>query len=87
MSERMIMLDGPETSIPHFSPICTYCKHWRIREGRACAAFPERDSIPMVIWRGENDHRTPFPGDHGIQFEPIDTEYARQRFAKKTPAR
>ena len=72
MSKRMSMLDGPETSIPHFSPVCSYCRHWRLREGRTCAAFPERDAIPMQIWLGENTHRAPVPGDHGIQFEPAE---------------
>jgi hypothetical protein len=23
----------------------------------------------MEIWTGENDHRKPYPGDHGIRFE------------------
>jgi hypothetical protein len=87
MNERMIMLDGPETSIPHFSPVCTYCRHWRIREGRTCAAFPERDSIPMKIWLGENDHQAPVPGDHGIQFEPAVSDYVPRRSAKEAPAR
>ena len=82
----MILLDGPETSIPHFSPVCTFCRHWRIREGRTCAAFPEPNAIPLAIWRGENTHQAPFPGDHGIQFEPVDTEDAGQRLATEAPA-
>jgi hypothetical protein len=73
-------LDGPGTELPIFSPVCAYCKHLRVDEGRTCDAFPERDSIPLEIWLGENDHQAPYPGDHGIQFEPVDTEYARKRF-------
>jgi hypothetical protein len=88
MKGQIITLDGPAERIPAFSEVCTICRHLRpMREGRTCDAFPVRDSIPMVIWLGENDHQTPFPGDHGVQFEPVDTEYARQRFAKETPAR
>lgn len=53
-------------------PSCAFCKHFRpeLREIETCDAFP--DGIPAVILHGENDHREPFPGDHGIQFEPID---------------
>ena len=32
-----------------------------------CTAFP--DGIPDEIAYGANLHLTPFPGDHGIQFE------------------
>ncbi len=73
------MLDGPE--LPGLSRVCTRCRHFRAGQGRTCAAFPERDSIPEAIWLGEHDHRTPYPGDHGIQFEPV------QVGPKATPAR
>jgi hypothetical protein len=40
--------------------------------GLTCAAFPYPDTtIPDEILDGENDHHAPFPGDHGIQYEPI----------------
>jgi hypothetical protein len=32
-----------------------------------CTAFP--DGIPSEIAYGNNPHATPYPGDHGIQFE------------------
>jgi len=79
-------LDGPGTDIPAFSSVCAFCIHLRVDEGRTCDAFPERGSIPLEIWLGENDHRAPYPGDHGIQFEPVDTEYARKRFGAARPA-
>lgn len=57
-----------EADIPLYSPTCTLCRHWVIgKEKRRCTAFPNR--IPMPIWRGENDHQLPYPGDNGIQFE------------------
>lgn len=36
-----------------------------------CEAFP--DGIPGPIWGGA-DHRKPWPGDHGLRFEAVDTE-------------
>jgi hypothetical protein len=64
-----------ESEYDPFTPVCGQCRH--LREGSRgaiprCDAFP--DGIPTVIWRGDNDHRAPFPGDHGIQFEPLPPE-------------
>ena len=46
---------------------CGKCahRHW---SGSTCEAFP--NGIPGAILRGEVEHRLPYPGDRGIQFEP-----------------
>lgn len=53
-------------------PLCFQCRHYRgLHEsgaGYTCAAFPL--DIPAVILLGDHAHEKPYPGDHGIQFEP-----------------
>jgi hypothetical protein len=59
---------GLDTGYRYFvSQVCWKCKH--LQEIHSCAAFPEEDGIPEEIWNGENDHRQPYPGDQGIQWE------------------
>lgn len=72
-------LDDSELSVPVISSVCAHCQRLR-RNGvsRACDAFP--DGIPMPIWLGESTHQQAYSGDHGIQFEPVDTPFLRQKF-------
>lgn len=54
---------------------CGRCKHLisgqRAPDGsRCCKAFP--DGIPDEIDIKKFDHRKPYPGDNGIQFEHCD---------------
>jgi hypothetical protein len=63
------ILDDSELSLPIYSEVCTFCRHLDVSADRKCAAFPS--GIPLPIWMGENDHHAPFPGDHGIQFDPV----------------
>ena len=41
------------------------CKHFIT--GNTCRAFK---AIPLEIVAGEFDHRSPYPGDKGIRYEP-----------------
>lgn len=49
--------------------LCVMCVHKKT--DATCIAFPA--GIPAEILTGEHDHRAPYPGDNGIQYEPIDT--------------
>ncbi len=51
---------------------CVRCRHLHA-QGITCAAFPGPDIpdvIPEPIRHDEFDHRQPYPGDHGIRWEP-----------------
>jgi hypothetical protein len=52
-------------------PICIECRHLNPdnRGPMRCAAFPKE--IPEAILLAQADHHKPYPGDHGIRFEPI----------------
>jgi len=51
-----------------YIPLCEFCHHLRKGRKETCAAFP--DGIPEQVSSNEHDHRWPYPGDHGITFEP-----------------
>lgn len=71
----MTGIDDRELDDVIYSPTCLPCKHFN-REAysetgkKTCDAFFE--CIPDEIWRGDNDHKKPYLGDHGIQFEPLE---------------
>ncbi len=56
------------------APVCMDCKHYRRSDSGpvafTCDAF--REGIPEEILLHRNPHTEPFPGDHGIRFEPIE---------------
>jgi len=58
---------------PFISEQCERCTHFvGFRRGikkPLCAAFPK--GIPLLVSMMEHDHRESYPGDNGIQFEPI----------------
>lgn len=54
---------------------CLFCVHRDVdtddpEAHPTCTAFP--GGIPFEIWEEGQDHRVPFPGDNGIQFEPAE---------------
>ena len=51
----------------YYNPICNNYMYNKL-DGN-CFAFP--NGIPKEILLGKRDHKKPFPGDHGIRFEPI----------------
>jgi hypothetical protein len=72
----MFLIDDTLSGLGYISEICSLCKNYYqdsidIKNNKIgnCKAFPK--GIPEKIWIGENDHKLPYKGDNGIQFEPI----------------
>ena len=55
-----------DTTNSYNIPICNKCKHYI--SGDKCKAF---EQIPDEIINAKNDHKKPFKGDNGIQYEKI----------------
>jgi len=81
-----MMLDLDERRLV-ISPTCHYCRHRRWDRRDSCVAFP--DQIPIEIWNGEHDHRSPYPGDRGICFERMSSseEQAFEQYVEDTAQR
>ncbi len=47
---------------------CLNCRHLVDLVEGTCLAFP--DQIPLDILQDRIRHDRPFPGDHGLRFEP-----------------
>ena len=52
-------------------PMCFSCRRFAEGYPFTCAAFIE--GIPQPILNGDHDHRKPYKGDNGIQFEPAES--------------
>lgn len=66
------IIDDRELMRLAYSTVCTFCAHFQpdSKTGRyQCATFGS--NVPDDIWYGRHDHTTPYPGDNGIQFEPL----------------
>jgi len=57
--------------------LCSSCKHFHFKDWgkNACDAYP--NGIPAEVFMLEVDHRKPYKGDHGIQFEPGKNAYEK----------
>jgi hypothetical protein len=66
-------------------PICHSCLHLdRSKPGTFCAAFPA--GIPRAITDCKVQHREPYPGDRGLQYQFDPDWSAKARAALPVPA-
>ena len=64
------LVDNSIVTITIDKGICNQCEHLFIN-GITCIAYPK--GIPDKILTGEINHRKPYKGDNGIQFEARET--------------
>jgi hypothetical protein len=82
-NDDMIYLDGQDelvNPLSIFSP-CIDCRNYLV--AYTCKAFPE--GIPQQFLDGGHDHKTPFPGDHGIMFEGMTETEQTERSTRRAP--
>jgi len=72
----MVLLNDELIYLGFVSKICSKCKNQNPNSFDldkhiigTCKAFPK--GIPDTIWIGKNNHKKPYKGDHGIQFEKV----------------
>ena len=68
MSGEGLVLDGSPVMGPEQCMECAHLHCTGDLPGK-CDAFP--DGIPLAVWDGDHDHTRPYPGDHGITFQPL----------------
>ena len=62
--------------------MCSFCKHNHVDAPSAvCDAFP--GGIPSNVLDENPPHTYPYPGDHGIQFEPDMSRIENVKIARK----
>lgn len=71
-----MILDDSELNKIIYSPVCARCANLTSGPDHTCKAYKR---IPDKIWNGEDDHKSPFPGDNGILFS------SRTSAKKSTP--
>jgi hypothetical protein len=79
MTEAAILQHGEEKRLDRIGWMdidanCFECRHLH-EDQQTCDAFP--DGIPTALLFLDETHDRPYPGDHGIQFEPILHPFAR----------
>lgn len=55
-----------------FTSSCQTCKWLDPELVTHCTAFPKGRGIPEAIRFGSNPHTSPYKGDHGLMFEPLE---------------